>query len=388
MSGLPGNPVFDDVRSIGVLTASGIGDFLMTVPALRALRAAYPQARISVLGDSWHPAFLHARPGPWDEGVAVPREDGVCRLVDDPDADISRFVADHRGRYDLVVQLHGGGRDSNPLVRALGPRFSVGPRAPGAEPLDRCTPYVEGRPEVLRWLEVAELAGAEAPVGTPSLVPALTVTEGDVAAGRAVWDGPGPAVMFHVGARDGRRCWPPAKFAEVARHLRDTRGATVLLVGSEHDAEASVDVAARAGAGVVDLTGRMALGDTLGLASRCRLFVGNDSGPRHLAIAAGTPSVGIFWVGNVLTFGPLAGAAHRAVVSFTVTCPVCGVEQVEHRCAHDVSFVDSVTTDDVVEQCEQVLACPGNSLRSPRLDDPDPAAAERHDETNLASIDP
>ena len=135
---------------------------------------------------------------------------------------------------------------------------------------------------------------------------------------------------------------------------------TVLLVGSEHDADASAEVVARTGAGVVDLTGRVALGETLGLASRCGLFVGNDSGPRHLAIAAGTPTVGIFWVGNVLTFGPLAGAAHRAVVSFTVTCPVCGVEQVKDRCAHDVSFVDSVTTDDVVEQCEQVVACGGS----------------------------
>lgn len=359
MSPAAGDPVFDGVQSIGVLTASGIGDFVVAVPALRALRAAYPHATISVLGAAWLPEFLHARPGPWDVGVAVPREDGVCRLVDDPDAGIHAFVAEHRGRHDLVVQLHGGGGDSNAVVRALHPRFSVGASTPGAEPLDRMVPYLEGRPEVLRCLEVAELAGAAAPVGARGLVPSLAVTESDVAAGQAVWDGAGPAVMLHAGARDGRRRWSAEKFAEVARHLRDSLGATVLLVGSGHDVGTSGEVVARTGPGAVDLTGRVPLGATLALASRCLLFVGNDSGPRHLAIAAGAPSVGIFWVGNVMTFGPLVGAAHRAVVSFTVNCPVCGEEQVARRCAHDSSFVDSVTAHDVVQQCEQALAASG-----------------------------
>jgi len=349
-------PVVDDVRSIGVLTASGIGDFLVTVPALHALRDAYPGARITVLGDGWHPGFLQGRPGPWDAAVAVPREHGVCRLTGDPGTGIHAFVAEHRERHDLVVQMHGGGGDSNAVVRALRPRCSVGSRTPGAEPLDRWVPYVEGRPEVLRWLEVVELAGAAPVVGTGSLVPTVPVTEGDVAAARAVWDEAGPAVMFHVGARDGRRCWPPARFADVARHLRDSLGATVLLVGSERDADASAEVVARTGGGVVDLTGRVSLGATLALARRSLLFVGNDSGPRHVAIAAATPTVGIFWVGNAMTFGPLAGGAHRAVVSFTVNCPVCGVEQVNHRCGHDPSFVESVRTDDVLRQCEEALA--------------------------------
>jgi hypothetical protein len=56
-----------------------------------------------------------------------------------------------------------------------------------------------------------------------------------------------------------------------------------------------------------------------------------------------------------MAFGPLAGSAHRAVVSFTVACPVCGREQLHDRCDHDVSFVDSVTTDEVLRACDDVL---------------------------------
>ena len=62
----------EDVERIAVLRANGIGDFLMIVPALHALRRAYPEAEITVLGDTWLPSFLAGRPGPWDAAVVVP----------------------------------------------------------------------------------------------------------------------------------------------------------------------------------------------------------------------------------------------------------------------------------------------------------------------------
>jgi ADP-heptose:LPS heptosyltransferase len=289
--------------------------------------------------------------------VAVPREDGICRLAAEPDAPIHTFVAEQRGRYDLIVQMHGGGADSNAVVRALRPRWAVGSCTPASASLDRCIPYLPGRPEVIRWLEVAELAGAEPVVGSRSLLPSLQVTSADVEAAAAAWPHPGPIVLLHVGARDARRCWSPAKFASVGRHLRAAFAPTLLLVGSEHDHEASAQVVELIGEGAVDLTGQVSLGGTLALARRSLLFLGNDSGPRHLSAAVGTPTVGIFWVGNLMAFGPLVGGANRALVSFTVACPMCGREQLDYRCEHDVSFVDSVTTERVIRACEEALSC-------------------------------
>ena len=60
------------VRRIAVLRANAIGDFIFTLPALEALRAAYPQAEIVLLAKKWHAAFLRGRPGPVDRVVAVP----------------------------------------------------------------------------------------------------------------------------------------------------------------------------------------------------------------------------------------------------------------------------------------------------------------------------
>src|SRR5437588_9553500 len=60
------------VRKIAVLRANAIGDFIFTLPALEALRAAYPQSEIVLLAKKWHATFLQGRPGPVDRVVTVP----------------------------------------------------------------------------------------------------------------------------------------------------------------------------------------------------------------------------------------------------------------------------------------------------------------------------
>ena len=71
-----------DVLKIAVLRANGLGDFLFILPALEALRAAYPQAEIVLLANAWHASFLAGRPGPIDRVVVVPPSRGVSREPD------------------------------------------------------------------------------------------------------------------------------------------------------------------------------------------------------------------------------------------------------------------------------------------------------------------
>jgi ADP-heptose:LPS heptosyltransferase len=348
----------EGVRRIAVLRANAIGDFLMIVPALEALRHAYPEAEITVIGDAWLPDLLQGRPGPWTGGVVVaPHYPGLrgASTADAPDPAHHAFFEEHRGRYDVALQMHGGGATSNGFVRRLMPRVSAGARAPAAEPLDRWVPYIERRHEVLRWLEVAELVGAAGPVGTSSLVPRLNVVERDLSDSRDAWPADEPFAVLHVGARDHRRRWAPGYFAEVARHLRRQHGLGCVLVGGTGDEAAGREIAANAAEPVADLTGRLGLGGTLGLLSRSTIFIGNDSGPRHLAVATGVPTVGIFWIANMLTFGPLTGDRDRAMISFRVHCPVCGQQQLEQPCSHDISLVDDVTPHDVARTVDELL---------------------------------
>lgn len=153
-----------DVRRIVVLRANAVGDYVLTLPALQALKAAYPQASLTLLGKRWHAEFLDGRPGPVDEVVCLPAIPGVTAPADTADtadtadsvgtADTAEPVVDEgsvlrdflarmqRRRFDLALQLHGGGRYSNPLVRALGARVTAGFCAPGACALDRNFPYL------------------------------------------------------------------------------------------------------------------------------------------------------------------------------------------------------------------------------------------------------
>ena len=351
----PTGPVVPGVERLVVLRSNGIGDFVVAVPALSALRAAYPHAEITYLGTAWHPDLLQGRPGPWDRVLVVPPYPGV-RGDDESTRDtpeVADFLAGQRAeRYDLAVQLHGGGGNSNPFLTALGARVTAGSRDAGAPPLDRWTPYVYYQHEVLRFLEVVGLVGAP-PV---QLEPRLEVTAADRArAADALGPVQGPLVAIHPGASDARRRWPPESFASVGQELAE-RGARVVLVGhGEDDERAAEAITARMSVPPLDLVGRLSMSAMVGVLERCRVVVGNDSGPRHLAGAVGTATVGVYWCGNLINAGPLTRARHRVGVSFRTTCPVCGADQGHGRCEHDPSFVADVPVEEVLSAALDLL---------------------------------
>ncbi|WP_420497454.1 glycosyltransferase family 9 protein [Parafrankia sp. FMc2] len=82
---------------------------------------------------------------------------------------------------------------------------------------------------------------------------------------------------------------------------------------------------------LVDLTGRLGPSGLVGLLAAADVMIGNDSGLRHLAGAVGTPTVGVFWCGDVINAGPLDRGRHRVIASFRTTCPRCGAPQEPRR---------------------------------------------------------
>jgi ADP-heptose:LPS heptosyltransferase len=130
------------VRRVAVLRCNALGDYLMATPALAALRCAFPEAEVTLLGSAWHAEFLCGRPGPVDRVLVLPRVPGLAgQPAGAPEDDaLPQFLVDARAhRYDLAVQLHGGGAVSNPLVSALGAGWSIGLRAEGSLSRDRGT---------------------------------------------------------------------------------------------------------------------------------------------------------------------------------------------------------------------------------------------------------
>lgn len=364
---------FRDVRRIAVLRGGGLGDLLVAMPAIDALGAAYPGAELVLLGSPLHAELLRGRSSPVTRVEVLPVAQGIRDAAGAPPdpAGVAAFRARvlAAGPLDLAVQLHGGGRYSNPFLNALAPRHSVGLATPDAAPLERTLPYVYYQHEVMRWLEVVALAGA-APV---ALEPRLRPTDAESAAvvPHVPEDGT-PLVVVHPGASDPRRRWPVERFAQVVAALVDD-GGRVAVVGDAAEASLAREVADRARAmrqaggrpgedGRIDvLAGRLTIGETAALLAAANVVVANDSGPRHLAQAVGAATVGIFWFGNVVNAAPFSRARHRVHLSFTTRCPVCSADVTQvgwtaERCEHDVSFVADVGVAPVLADARQLMA--------------------------------
>lgn len=341
-------PALSDVRKIAVLRPNAVGDFVFALPCLHALREAYPDACITYVGRQWHADFLQGRPGPIDEIVVVPPCPGIGFP---PEADIApeparRFVeAMRESAYDLALQIYGGGRYSNPFILQFGARLTVGMKAPDAAPLDRWVSYGALQNRRLQMLEVAALAGAD----TVRLGQELQVTESDrQEAARVVGDDTGrPLVMLQPGASDIRRRWPAERFATVGDALAGA-GARVVIHGGKEESAVVREVLERMKHPAIDLNGTLSLSGLCGLLEKTALLVSNDTGPLHLALAIGTPCVGIYWLTNVLESAPLRQDRHRAAMSLRVHCPVCGEENLKTRCEHDLSFVDGVSVEEAI----------------------------------------
>ncbi|RJK93886.1 glycosyltransferase family 9 protein [Vallicoccus soli] len=350
----PADPV-PGVRRVAVLRSGGIGDYLNAEPALTALRAAYPQAEITLLGAAHHRPLVEGRPGPCDRLEVVPAVPGV-RAGDGPDApgeEVEAWCAAQRARgYDLAVQLHGGGGNSNPLLLRLGARTTAGTAAPGAPRLDRTVPWSPYQHDVLRWLEVAAAAGAPA----VRLEPRLALTEDDLRRSREALPDGEPFVAVHPGATEPRRRWRPERLAEVGDALA-AEGARVVLLGSPAERPLTAQVAAAARSDRwTDLTGAVDLRGLLGLLARADLLLGNDSGPRHLAAALGTPTVAVFTSANAVDVAPLTRTWHRTAVSWGSACARCGMPYLAGDCGHGETVLDDVPGEEVLAHARDLLA--------------------------------
>lgn len=287
----PGSPA-DQPPVLLALRALKLGDLLVSVPALHAVRRHRPDHHLVL-----------AVPG-WLEPV-VDLVDGVDALLPTPGLDAPLPLAP--GIVDTVLNLHGNGPESRGMLDALHAPHRLGHRWPphGARPaLAAGEPagaptwdgpeWQDGMLERARW---ARLVTAHGMPADPD----------------EVWlRDPGPtdrpgATVVHVGAFYGSRAWPVERFATVARALAD-EGADVVLTGGTADVPRAAQVARLAG---LDdhhlLAGRTGLREVAALVAAADLVVSVDTGVAHLASAFATPSVVIFGPAPVEEWGPPPG---------------------------------------------------------------------------------
>ncbi|UVS95498.1 glycosyltransferase family 9 protein [Burkholderia glumae] len=284
-------PMAPAPRRIAVLRALPCDDLLDTVPALRALRRAAPQARISLVGLPRAQRFVERYPDLLDELIVFPAAPGFP-APPEADAGLPDFLARLRARrFDLAIQLHGSGGGANTLLREFGARANAGFVERGeALPHGCFIACPDTLPEAQRCLALMEALGAPATGRQPAF--ALQRRDPDECAALVATHGlePERLVLIHPGARLPSRRWPAEHFAAVADNLA-ADGWQIAITGTAADAPATGAVLGEMTAPALHLTGLTSLGGMTALVARSRLVVCNDTSIARIAAAMGTASV-------------------------------------------------------------------------------------------------
>ncbi len=312
---LPADP---PIRRIVVLRANNVGDFVVATPAFRALRTAYPGAQITLVGDDRTRPLADRIPQWIDRFVEFPGFPGIRERSVDARRTVEFLGRAQASGYDLAIQMHGNGVWSNPFVALLGARIAAGFTRPEDSPeamgLDRALVFPPHRHETLRLLDLLGSIG----VHPRGLTPELGLLPDDRAEVARVLDaaglaGCGPLIGMHPGGRFLDRIWPSERFARLADDLVERLGASIVLTGAGRDRAYTEAVRRGARHPFVDLTDALSLPGLVALLERLDVFVTNDTGPAHLAYAAGAPTVTLFGVAPAWEWGSVDPRRHRAV---------------------------------------------------------------------------
>jgi ADP-heptose:LPS heptosyltransferase len=242
----------------------------------------------------------------------------------------------------LLLQCHGSGELSNPLLAGFGAARLAGFHAAGQAAPDPASfvEWDEERNEVLRFLDLLQHLGVSA-CGTEMELP---LNEEDFAELKQAAPMLAPAGTYdciHPGARFSSRRWPVQRFAAVAERVAE-QGLQVVLTGSPAEAALCAQLATTTRAPVLNLAGRTSLGALAALVAGARLLVCNDTGLSHVAAALATPSVVISSGSNARRWSPLDQALHRVLWTqldcrpcMHLDCPLAG-----HPCASAVTVAD------------------------------------------------
>jgi heptosyltransferase-2 len=312
-------------QKILVRATNWVGDAVMCLPALRALRERCPNAEISILAKPWV-ADLY-------------RREAFCdRLI--PFASIASAAQDLRVfRFDCAILLQnafgaawtaflariperiGYARDGRSLLLT---RAIPVPRV-GEIPLHERFYYLEllrraGIIEALPESAFIRLDGADA-ARKAGAARFREMGMGDVVVGVS------PGAAFGSAKR-----WLPERFAEAADRVARELGGTVAIFGSKDERELCASVAAAIAAPARNFAGETSLAEFIDLAAACRVYLTNDSGAMHIASALGVPTVAVFGATNEVTTGPTGPLAR--VIREPVECSPCLQREcpIDHRC--------------------------------------------------------
>lgn len=314
-----------DARRLIVRAPNWLGDAVMALPALEAIRTAFADRTLVLAArPSVAPLFEEETPARPDEILVVDRARETAQLRD--------------ARADAILLLPNSLGSAWTASRAgIGERWGF--RASGRGwMLTRGVRRPRGRVHHTEYyLALVRGLGIEAAVGAPRIAPrAATLDQADALLRQHGVDAGARLVGFAPGAAYGHaKRWPPERVAAVVAGLA-ARGTTAVLVGAaaDRDTARAIESSLPAGTRLVDLVGRTSLRQLVGVIARCAAFVSNDSGAMHVAAALGVPLTAIFGPTDERVTAPGGNADRIDLIVRDVFCRPCLLREcpIDHRC--------------------------------------------------------
>ena len=318
-----------------VIKLSSLGDLFHALPTVRQLKQGL-NATVDWVTQTAYVDLVRCFPDV-DRVIAFPRRDVLRQSA-------AFFRELRQQEYDGIFDLQGllksgivarlarGGKRIGPSFAREGSRLLY---SAVAGPTNKDRHAVDEALDVIRYLGI-EVRPPEFPVAFPKMPRPE----------------PSPRIAFVPCSRWSTKNWPLERFVDVGRALQERVGATIFLVGSPEDRPVCRTIEAKLAGRVVNVCGKTSLVELGSLLQEMDLVITVDSGPMHMAAAAGRPVLAVFGATDPKRTGPY-GKNHRVIVREELDCRPCFSD----RCArHDLACLRDLSAEQVIMPAMEMLA--------------------------------
>ena len=336
----------DGIDKILIRGTNWIGDAILTLPAVAAIRATYPQAHIAVLVKPWV-ADIYGLFSAVDEVI-------IYENKFDTPAGVFRLARMLKGKkFDAAILLQNA-IEAAIIVLAAGIPLRAGydSDARGLLLTHRvhCTEEIRKVHQIDYYLEMVKALGCvpvDREMHLESKINPLDVQDilrKFIPETKKIVIGIAPGATYGPAKR-----WFPDRFAAVADKLNEHFSSQGIILGGKADWEVAQEVQKLARTKLINLAGKTTLREAIYLIFQCRLFISNDSGLMHIAGALNIPTIALFGSTNPVTTAPAGNQS--VIVRREVSCSPC----LKETCPTDFRCMRLISVEDVLTAAQKLL---------------------------------
>jgi len=375
--GVVNRSLYTPHRRVLLIKPDHLGDVLLCTPALRLLRQQHPRAEIVALVGPWSLPILSRNPD-IDTLMTLPfpgfaRGDAARSALAPYRLLLHQAMLLRAGHFDTALLLRDDHWWGAALALLAGIPRRLGYAVPECAPfLSRALPWSPEQHVSRQALALVQaMQGEPDPAAQePTRYPLRYELAPDDVAWAAAWLAQhGPAagerlVVLHPGTGGAAKLWLPERWAEVGNRLLANTPQNggpplrLLLTGTQNEAALVEAIAQQLHTPPLRLVGATSVGQLTALLARAALVLGVDSGPLHLAVSQGTPSLHLFGPSDAQRFGPWGDPARHVVLRSGLWCSPCGVFRACPRHTDPPECMAHLEVAQVVQAAQRLLAAP------------------------------